>query len=73
MYIRDYLHCSVLNVDTQGLELAIVTVTSNSFRICFGLLYRPPSSSVFVLDNLFSVLESLEPSYFSNFVLMTLI
>ena len=70
MYIRDCLHCSVLNVDTQGLELAIVTVTSNSFRICIGLLYRPPSSSVFVLDNLFSVLESLEPSYFSNFVLI---
>ena len=60
----------MLNVDTQGLELAIVTVTSNSFRICIGLLYRPPSSSVFVLDNLFSVLESLEPSYFSNFVLI---
>ena len=48
-----------------------VLVTSNSFRICIGgLLYRPPSSSVFVLDNLFSVLESLEPSYFSNFVLI---
>jgi len=70
MYIRDCLHCSVLNVDAQGLELAIATVTSNSFRICIGLLYPPLSSSVFVLDNLFSVLESLEPSYFSNFVLI---
>lgn len=70
MYIRDCLHCDVYNVDTQGLELAIVTVTSNSFRICIGLWYRPPCSPVFVLDSLFSVLESLDPSYFSNFVLI---
>ena len=70
MYIRDCLHCSVLNKGTLGLELAIVTVTSDSFTICIGLLYRPPSSPVFVLDSLFSVLESLDSSHFSNFVLI---
>ena len=64
VYIRDRWHCDVCNVGTRGLELAIVIVRSNSFRICIGLWYRPPCSPVSVFDSLFFVLESLNASYF---------
>ena len=44
---------------------------SNYFcKLCVGLFYRPPSSPVSVLDNFYTVLEGLDPSYFSNFVLL---
>ena len=39
-----------------------------SYFVC--LFYRPPSSPVSVLDNFCTVLEGLNPSYFSNFVLV---
>ena len=48
----------------------IVSVNNANCRYCMGLFYRPPSSTSFIFDTMFSVLEQLDPSLFLNFVLI---
>ena len=52
------------------LECLLISIHRNCHRINIGTFYHPPSSSVSVMGHLFSVLESLDSSYFSNFVLL---
>jgi len=52
------------------LEFLVLTVSNYFCKLCVGLFYRPPSSPVSVLENFCTVLERLDPSYFSNFVLL---
>ena len=70
MYIRCTLQTQVLSLGPSDLELLIVSINNATCRYCMGLFYRPPSSASLIFDNLFSVLEQLDPSLFLNFVLI---
>ena len=67
MYVHNYL-CKVL--PHRPCLIRVFTHFRNCHRINIGTFYCPPNSSVSVMDHLFSVLESLDSSYFSNFVLL---
>ena len=69
MYIRCTLQTQVLSLGPSDLELLIVSINNATCRYCMGLFYRPPSSASLIFDNLFSVLEQLDPSLFLSFVL----
>ena len=70
MYIRCTLQTQVLSLGPFDLEFMIVSVNNANCRYCMGLFYRPPSSTSFIFDTMFSVLEQLDPSLFLNFVLI---
>ena len=70
MYIRCTLHPQVLSLGPSDLELLIVSINNATCKYCMGLFYRPPGSASLIFDNLFSVLEQLDPSLFLNFVLI---
>ena len=70
MYVHKSFSCKVLLVGPSQLEFLLISIYRSCHRVNIGTFYRPPSSSVSVMDNLFSVLESLDSSYFSNFVLL---
>ena len=72
MFISDNLESQVLLCGANNLELLVVSVyNSNNARqkVHIGLWYRPPDNSV-ALDNLHSILEDLDISAFSSFVLI---
>ena len=72
MFISDNLESHVLLSGANDLELLVVSVyNSNNARqkVHIGLWYRPPDNSV-ALDNLHSILEDLDISVFSSFVLI---
>ena len=70
MYVHNNYSCKVLLTGPAQLEFLLISIYRNCHRINVGTFYRPPNSSVSVMDHLFSVLESLDSSYFSNFVLL---
>ena len=53
-------------------EFLSISVTSPFLNsvLCICLFYRPPSSSVCILDHLLYTLQLLNPFYFSTFLLM---
>ena len=53
-----------------GLELLSIAITGNNCKACVTLFYRPPSSSIAIFDTLFSYLESIDISQFSNFIML---
>ena len=61
MYIRCTLQTQVLSLGPSDLEPLIVSINNAT---CMGLFYRPPISTSLIFDNLFSVLEQLDPSLF---------
>ena len=69
-----YVHCSILfNVLLSGppsLELIMVSLTKNSFKLCLCVFYRPPSTCADIFDNLCEALFSVDVSFFCNFLLV---
>ena len=70
LFVADVCNVKVLQQGPLDLEFLLVSVQCAHFRLSLAVLYRPPSSSVLYLDNLYNSLESVHPSYFSNFVLV---
>jgi len=70
MYVHNCLSYKVVLKGPDMLEFLVLTVSNYFCKLCVGLFYRPPSSPVSVLENFCTVLERLDPSYFSNFVLL---
>ena len=70
LFVADVYNVKVLQQGPLDLEFLLVSVQCAHFRLSLAVLYRPPSSSVLYLDNLYNSLESVHPSYFSNFVLV---
>ena len=70
MYVHKDYFCKVLLAGPAQLEFLFISIYKNCHKVNIGIFYRPPSSPVSVMDNLFSVLEGLDASCFSNFVLL---
>ena len=69
-----YIHCTitynVLLCGPAGLELLVVSLLRNHFKLCLSVFYRPPSSPSSIFDTLCDALLSVDSSYFSNFVIL---
>ena len=72
MFIHTSLICKHLSINSDGLELLSISVSSNhsSGKHCISVLYRPPSSPVSFFDHLHSALQELSPHSYSSFVLI---
>ena len=62
------MYITIIRVKSS--EFLLISIYRNCLRIKIGTFYRHPNSSVSVMDHLFSVLESLDSSFFSDFVLL---
>ena len=72
LFICNVLEFHVTMCGPMDLEFLLVSVFSANNaneRIYIGIWYRPPANSV-ALDDLYSVLTSLDASIFSSFVLL---
>jgi len=69
-----YVHCSILfNVLLSGppsLELIMVSLTKNSFKLRLCVFYRLPSTCADIFDNLCEALFSVDVSFFCKFLLV---
>ena len=72
MLIHNSLVPKVVVAGPYNLELLIISVTNqvNTCKHHLGLFYRPPSSGVQCLDDLYNCLAGLDPLCFSSFVLI---
>lgn len=72
MFIHESLVPKVVVAGPSDLELLIISVHNHvsSCKHHIGLFYRPPSSGVQNLERLYTYFESLDLSYFSNFVFL---
>ena len=70
-----YVHSSitynaVLLCGHANLELIVVSLLRNNFKLCLSVFYRPPSSPSSIFDTLCNTLLSIDHAYFSNFVIL---
>jgi len=73
IYVRSLLLCDVLlQGGPFGLEFLSLSIMSQpiSGKFCLCLFYRPPSSPVFIFDNLCTTLQMVNPARFRGFVLL---
>lgn len=72
VYIKDSLPFSVIVSGPNCLEFICIKVHGCSFsnEFCLGVLYNPPDNVRNVLLSLYTFLQTLSPSLFSNFVLL---
>ena len=70
MLIQNSLSFNILVKGTDDLEVIFVSLSCSSGKFCFGIFYRPPSSSVHILDTLENVIFNLDHSFLSNLVLL---
>ena len=70
LYIRDILSFSLVLSGPNSLEFLCVKIHSYSHSHVIGVLYNPPDNVSYVLSILTSVLQTLPPSIFSNFLLL---
>ena len=72
VFVHESLAPKVIMAGPSNLELLIFSVTNhaNTCKHHVGLYYHPPSSSVENIECLHNCLQSLDPLYFSNFVLV---
>ena len=74
IYVKSVFSCSLVFKGTADLELIVAsfvcTIPGTSPDFTLGLFYRPPHSSSFVLDSLFTVLCNLNVSIFAIFYLI---
>ena len=68
-HISDALHFTVLPA-CPSLELLSLIIHENSNRCCVSLFYRPPNSPPSILTTLSTLLEAIDISTFSNFILV---
>ena len=68
LYIKDIFFHNIIFLGNCTFECIIVSILIGSCKFCICLLFRPPNSSVDVLDNLYSVLCNcfLVLSFYSN-------
>ena len=69
MYVSDLLMCKVLPTCVD-LELLSIVLHNGCSKACISLFYRPPNSSPELFTSLYSCLESMNVSQFSNFILL---
>ena len=72
MYVNIRLSVKLLLSGPDGLELLAVSLFAprTTTKHCITLLYRPPSSPVSYFENLCNALQFLNPSIYSNFLLI---
>lgn len=71
LHIRDDVPYNVTFVGPDNLELLGLTLyNENNSRFCLCVLYSPPATTHLVLQQLFIFLQKLNPSLFSNFVII---
>ena len=59
----------VLQLGPLNLEFLLASVWRSHYHINVAVFYRPPSSSVTSLSDIYTLLETLLPSSFRNFML----
>ena len=65
MYIQDSVAYNVILCSPTGLELLIVSLLRNNFKLCLSVFYRPPPSPSSIFDTLCDALFTGNHSYFS--------
>jgi len=70
LFVADIYNVKVLQQGPLDLEFLLVSVQCAQFKLSLAVLYRSPSSHISYFDNLYSILESFNPSLFRNFVLV---
>ena len=70
IYIHNSIKYQILMTGPANLELLVVSLFRNNFKLCLGVFYRPPSSSHYIFDTLCDALFTIDQSHFSNFVLV---
>jgi len=70
VYIKQVFPHNVIFLGNCTFEYIIVSILIGSCKFCICLFYRPPNSSIEVLDNLCSVLGNIDVSLFSHFILI---
>jgi len=70
VYIKQVFPHNVIFLGNCTFECIIVSILIGSCKFCICLFYRPPNSSIEVLDNLYSVLGNIDVSLFSHFILI---
>jgi len=72
VYIDSCVSAELLMVGPSNLEFLSISVTSpySTHKHCISVFYRPPSSSPAIFDNVFTVIQQLNLSSFSSFVLI---
>ena len=71
IYVHSTILFDVLLVGPAGLELIVVSLTRNDFKLCLCVFYRSPSTSCSeIFDSLCEALFSVDISHFSNFLLL---
>ena len=70
VYINQVFPHNVIFLGNSTFECIIVSILIGSCKFCICLFYRPPNSSIEVLDNLYSVLGNIDVSLFSHFILI---
>ena len=69
MFISDKLEFNITMVGPNGLEFLLVSVKNANSKVYIGVWYCPPANSE-SLDDLYSILESLDVRFLSSFVLL---
>ena len=72
LYIKDNLPFSIIISGFESLEFICIKIHDCPYSsdLCLGVLYNPPDNVGHVLSSLFSVLQNLPPTLFSNFILL---
>ena len=69
VYVRDCLSTTPI-MDNADLELLILSLTVNNRKTTIGAFYHPPNSSSELMDALYTCLENLDITCFTNFILL---
>jgi len=64
LFVADIYNVKVLQQGPLDLEFLLVSVQCAQFKLSLAVLYRSPSSHISYFDNLYSILESFNPSLF---------
>ena len=69
VHVRDCLSTTPI-MDNVDLELLILSLTVNNGKTTNGTFYCPPNSSSELMDAVYTCLEHLDITYFTNFILL---
>jgi len=70
IFIHNSIRYHTLVSGPANLELLVVSLSRNNFKLCLGVFYRPPSSPNSIFDILCNTLFFTNQSHFSNFVIV---
>ena len=60
IFIHNSIRYNILVSGPANLELLVVSLSRNNFKLCLGVFYRPPSSPNFIFDILCNTLFSID-------------